>query len=301
MTTSATTATATTATATTATTATPPPPHAAALRTDEPRPRFRDLAAAEWIKIRSLRSLPIAYGTTALAVLAFNLGTAYDTYSHWTARTAADRARFVEDGIPLQHAFNANAALVLMLALGAIGAFAVVGEYSTGTIRTTFAAVPARGPVMAAKAVVLGALTTVYGLLLAAASFAGTQAILGARDAGVGLDHPGALRVLLASALLAPVSALAGFALGALIRHTATTMIATVTVLLFLSIALTDGRYWSALLGHTLPYQAWLRLAEPRYVPPEFGWSQGGAWTVYGVWGAVAAAVAVLAVRRRDQ
>ncbi|MER7171349.1 ABC transporter permease [Streptomyces mesophilus] len=267
----------------------------------EPRARFRDLTAAEWIKIRSLRSMPLAYGTTALAVLAFNLGGAYDTYTYWNARSAADRAQFVGDGIPLQHAFNPNAALVMMLALGAIGAFAIVSEYSTGTIRTTFAAVPARGAVLAAKAAVLGALTTVFGLLLAAASFFGTQAILGARGAGVGLDHPGALRILLASALLAPVSALTGFALGALVRQTATTMIATVTVLLFLPIALTDGRYWSALLGHSLPYQAWLRLVEPHYVAPQFGWTEAGAWTVFAVWALVSAAVAVVCVRRRDQ
>ncbi|WP_415951896.1 ABC transporter permease [Streptomyces sp. KLOTTS4A1] len=267
----------------------------------EPRPRFLDLMAAEWSKLRSLRSTPLAYGVTALAVLAFNLGGAYDTYKYWTERSAADRAQFIHDGIPLQHAFNTNAAMILMLALGALGAFTIVNEYSTGTVRMTFAAVPDRGAVMAAKAAVLGALTTAFGLFLAAASFFGTQAILGARDAGIGLDHPGALRLLLASALLAPVCALAGFALGALIRQTSTTLIAMVTVLLLLPIALTEGRYWSALLGHTLPSAAWSRLAEPNYSAARFGWSESGAWTVYGVWIVVAAGIAVVCVRRRDQ
>ena len=51
-----------------------------------PRARFRDLVAAEWIKHRSLRSTWIAYGATALAVIGFNAGIAYDTYSHWTPR-----------------------------------------------------------------------------------------------------------------------------------------------------------------------------------------------------------------------
>ncbi|MBC9711246.1 ABC transporter permease subunit [Streptomyces sp. TRM66268-LWL] len=266
-----------------------------------PRARFRDVAAAEWIKTRSLRSTPIAYATTAFAVLAFNLGTAYDSVSHWSARNAADTAAFIGDGIPLQHAYNGNAALVLMLALGALGAFTIVGEYATGTIRTTFAAVPARSSVLGAKAAVLALVSTVFGLLLALASFYGTQAILGTKGAGIGLGDPGALRIVLASALLAPVSALAGLALGALIRHTATTMIAVVTVLLMLPIVLTDGRYLSALLGHALPYQAWLRLAEPHYVSPQFGWTQSGAWTVYAVWALVSAAVAVVSVRRRDQ
>ncbi|SCK36267.1 hypothetical protein YW7DRAFT_03037 [Streptomyces sp. AmelKG-E11A] len=50
----------------------------------------------------------------------------------------------------LQQAFTGNAALVMMIALGAIGALVIVGEYGTGTIRTTCAAVPARHTVMGA-------------------------------------------------------------------------------------------------------------------------------------------------------
>ncbi len=267
----------------------------------EPRPRLRDLTAAEWIKLRSLRSTPIAYATTALAVLAFNLGTAYDTVSNWSQQEAGDAARFIADGIPLQHAFNDNAVVVLILALGALGAFTAVGEYATGTIRTTFAAVPARGAVMGAKAAVLALFTTAFGLLLALLSFFGSQLILGTKDVGIGLGDPGALRVLLASTFIAPVAALTGLALGALIRHTAPTMIAAVAVLLVLPMILTDGRHLSAVLGHATPSQAWQRLVEHHYVPRQFGWSEGGAWTVYGVWALVAVVVAVVSVRRRDQ
>lgn len=129
----------------------------------DPRPRFLDLVLSEWVKLRSLRSTWIAYGAAALAVLAFNVGTAYDTAKYWTEEDAADRADFIRDGIPLQLAFNGNAATVMMLALGALGALAIVGEFSTGTIRTTFAAVPARGAVMGAKTVVVAAFATLFG------------------------------------------------------------------------------------------------------------------------------------------
>lgn len=267
----------------------------------EPRARFRDLVAAEWIKLRSLRSTWIAYGATALAVIAFNAGTAYDTYNYWTERNAADRADFIQDGIPLQEAFTANAAMVMMLALGAIGALAIIGEYSTGTIRTTFAAVPARRSVMAAKAVVVTAVTTVFGAFVAGASFGLTQAILDGRDAGVSIGYPGALRVVLASALLAPVCALAGLALGAVIRHTAATMTASVVVILVLPMVLTDGRHWSAVAGHAMPYQAWLRLVGVDYSPTAFPWTTSGAWTVYAVWALAATVLAVTSVHRRDQ
>ncbi|MFP3986612.1 ABC transporter permease subunit [Streptomyces sp. E11-3] len=268
----------------------------------EPRARFRDLVAAEWIKVRSLRSTFIAYGSTAVLVLAFNVGTAYDTYKYWAEQNVPDRAKFTRDGIPLQEAFNANAAVIMMLALGAIGALMVVGEYSTGTIRTTFAAVPARRSVLAAKAVVVAAVTTVFGACVAGASFALTQAILDGRGVGVSIGHPGALRVVLASALLAPVCALTGLALGTVIRQTATTMIATVVVILVLPMVFTDGRHWSAVVGHTMPYQAWRRLVEVEFSPPTaFPWTTGGAWTVYAVWALAATALAVTSVHRRDQ
>lgn len=63
----------------------------------------------------------------------------------------------------LQQAFTGNAALVMMIALGAIGALVIVGEYGTCTIRTTFAAVPARHTAMGAKVVVVTVVTTVFG------------------------------------------------------------------------------------------------------------------------------------------
>lgn len=265
------------------------------------RARFRDLVAAEWIKLRSLRSTWIAYGATALAVIALNAGTAYDTYNYWTARSEADRIGFIRDGIPLQTAFTVNAALIMMLALGAIGAITIIGEYSTGTIRTTFAAVPARRSVMAAKAVVVAAVTTVFGACVAVASFGLTQAILGGRDVGVPIDHPGALRLVVASALLAPVCSLAGLALGTAVRKTAATMVASVVVLFVAPVALTDDRHWSAVAGHATPYQAWLRLAGTGDVQTAFPWTAGGAWTVYAVWALAAALLTIAAVHRRDQ
>ncbi|UCM87951.1 ABC transporter permease subunit [Streptomyces marincola] len=268
----------------------------------EPPARFRDLVGAEWLKLRSLRSVWIAHGATALLVIGLNAGTAYDRWSHWTARDTADLAGFVRDGIPLQIAFSANAALLMAVALGAIGALAVVGEYSSGTIRTTFTAVPARHSVMAAKAVVVAATATVSGALAACVSFAVTQAVLDRRGAGVSLGDPGALQVVAASALLAPVCALAGLALGAALRGTASAMVATVVCVLLLPLALTDGRHWSAVAGHALPYRAWLRLTDVPYAPEAtpFPWTVSGAWTVYAGWACAACVLAVAAVRRRD-
>ncbi|WP_051745334.1 hypothetical protein [Streptomyces scopuliridis] len=118
---------------------------------------------------------------------------------------------------------------------------------------------------------------------------------------GVPIGDPGALPVVLASALLAPVCALAGLALGAVIRHTAATMTATVAVLVLLPLVLTDGRHWSAVLDHAMPYQAWIRLSAVDHSRSPFPWTTSGAWTVYAVWALAAAVLAVAGVHRRDQ
>ncbi|MEU9199202.1 ABC transporter permease [Streptomyces sp. NPDC048332] len=269
---------------------------------DEPRARFRDLLAAEWLKTWSLRSTSWMYAITALAVIAFNAGTAYDHYKYWYQYDEHGRESFIANGSPLMDAFTGNAAMVLVLAVAAIGAVSITGEYGTGLIRTTFTAVPARRSVMAAKALVLTAVTTVFGALVALASFASTQAILSGRDASVTLGHPGAVRLVVASALLAPVAALAGLAIGAVIRHTGGAVVGCVVVLLLLPMVLSDRRHFTAVLQHTLPFSAWERLStSDLHTSVLFPWTVFGAWTVYAAWALLAGAVATAVVQRRDQ
>ncbi|MCX4964605.1 ABC transporter permease [Streptomyces sp. NBC_00654] len=265
-----------------------------------PRARFTDLLAAEWIKLWSLRSAPWAYLVTALVVIGFNVGTAYDHYTYWYEHDEG-RSGFVADGMPLMDAFTTNAGMLLALATGAIGAVAVTAEYGSGLIRTTFTAVPDRRSVMAAKAAVLTSVMTVFGAVVAGTSFWLTQAILSGRDAGVSLGHPGALRVVVASALLAPVAALTGLALGTLVRHGAGSVVTSVVVLLLLPMVIGDRRYVTAVLAHGLPLSAWTKLTDVRHLPVPFPWTNAGAWTVYAVWALAAGAVAVTAVHRRDQ
>ncbi|MFD7515460.1 ABC transporter permease [Streptomyces niveus] len=270
----------------------------------EPAARFRDLLAAEWLKLWSLRSTVWAYVIGTLVVVGFNVGATYDRYRYWTARNAADRAGFIADGIAHQYAYTTNAGTVMMLAAGAIGAVAITGEYGTGLIRTTFAAVPARRSVMAAKAGVLTLVMTGYGAVVAALSFWLSQAILARRDAGVSVGDPGSLRLVVASALLAPVCGLAGMAIGVLLRHGGAAIVTVVVVLLVVPLVFADDRHWAAVVDHALPSSAWMRLVDVRYDPGvgiPFPWTVGGAWTVFALWALGAAAVAVFAAPRRDQ
>ncbi|MFJ8666602.1 ABC transporter permease [Streptomyces sp. NPDC093600] len=267
----------------------------------EPRARFGDLVAAEWLKLRSLRSTGWSLLLSALAVVAFNAGTAYDHYRYWQEFDAVHQADFVRSKMGLWDAFTGNGAMVLMLCAGAMGAVAVVGEYSSGMIRTTFAAVPARRSVMAAKVLVVAAVLALFGAVVAGTSFWLTQAVLAGRGAGVSIGEPGAVRLVAASALLAPVAGLVGMAIGTLLRHSAATMVANVVVLLLLPTVLGDERRWSAVLAHSLPYHAWQRLVPAGPYEVAYPWSLSGAWLVYGSWAVAAAVVTVTAVHRRDQ
>ncbi|WP_406329810.1 ABC transporter permease [Streptomyces sp. NBC_00203] len=269
-----------------------------------PVPRFTDLLAAEWIKLRSLRSTYWALGAGALAVIAFNANAARVDAADFSRFNGQMRNQTVK--FALRDAFTDGSAMILILAVASIGAITIVGEYATGLVRTTFAAVPDRRALMAAKVTLVTAVMTVYGALVAGASFAATQAILDTRDAGVSLSHPGALRVVAASALLAPVCALAGMALGAVIRHSATTMVAATAVLLLIPSFITDRYRWTAAVRHAQPVNAWNRLADIAYgkdpftLIPRHQATVTGAWLTFAAWAAVAAVVAVVTVDRRD-
>ncbi|GAA3822781.1 hypothetical protein GCM10022403_065290 [Streptomyces coacervatus] len=269
-----------------------------------PAARFTDLLAAEWIKLRSLRSTYWAFGCGALAVVGFNANAARADYVNFPHYGGPIRESFLYWA--LRDAFTEGAAMILVLTCAGIGAITIVGEYATGLVRTTFTAVPDRRALMAAKVVVLTAVMTAFGAIVAGASYAVSQAILDGRGLGVPISHPGAWRVVAASALLAPVCALVGMGMGALIRHSATTMVLTTGVLLLLPSFVTERYHWTACVRNALPFNAWVRLVdvgyghEPFTLVEKYPTTVAGGWVVFAVWAGVAAVVAVVAVDRRD-
>ncbi|WP_210589496.1 ABC transporter permease [Streptomyces sp. GESEQ-35] len=267
--------------------------------------RYTDLLAAEWLKLRSLRSTYWALGIGALAVVGFNANEARSDYANYPYMPADMKTGYVDWA--LRSAFTDGAALILILVCASVGALTIVGEYATGLIRTTFTAVPDRRALMAAKLTVVTGVMTGYGAVLAGASYATTQGILSGRGADVPVTHPGVVSLLLASVLLAPVAALAGMALGAVIRHGATTTAAITVVLLLLPTFITDRYAWTAAVRNALPVHAWARLVDVTYgesavriYPPHYPATVTGSWVVLAAWAAVAAVVAVVAVERRD-
>jgi ABC-2 type transport system permease protein len=175
----------------------------------------RGVLAAEWIKLRSVRS---TYATLGCA-LALGLGDAVLNTAAiaraWPGMSAQDRLSFDPVGAALDGlSFGA-------LAFGMLGVLAVSTEYGTGMIRTTLAAVPGRSTVLAAKALVVAALTLVLGELFSFSAFFLGQIMLSGAHLGADLTDPGVARAVCSAGLYLSVVALVGLGLGALIRHSA--------------------------------------------------------------------------------
>ncbi|WP_328923559.1 hypothetical protein OG429_02265 [Streptomyces sp. NBC_00190] len=93
--------------------------------------------------------------------------------------TLADKAAGSEPGGFLAYdAYPATGYMTLVLVAGSMAALAVVSEYSSGLIRTTTTAVPARSAVVLANAVVTAVLWTAVGTAASIGSFLVPQAIL---------------------------------------------------------------------------------------------------------------------------
>ncbi|MEU4356289.1 ABC transporter permease [Streptomyces virginiae] len=219
------------------------------------------------------------------------------------ASLADKAARSGSAGFLPYDAYPAAGYWTLILGATSMGALTVVSEYSSGLIRTTTVAVPARGSVVLAKAAVAAALWTAVGTAASTGSFLVSQAILDGHHAGVPITHPGAFRALAASALLAPVCALVGLGLGVLLRHAAGTMITSVFTLLMLPTMFSESNRWSADIKHALVSAARNRLVQTWEPDPgSLGYTATvpGSWIVYAHWPLVTVSLAVLVVRRRD-
>ncbi|MFD5799514.1 ABC transporter permease [Streptomyces diastatochromogenes] len=266
----------------------------------EPKARFSDLFAAEWIKLWSLRSTLWAFAATAALVLTSTASNARGDAQQYAQHNEAKRALFRLLGT-VADSFPSGSATMLMIGAGAIGAVTVIGEYTTNLIRTTFTAVPARSSVMAAKVAVVIVATTVFGVLVAFASYGAAQAVLSGQDAAVGLGHPGIMRLLVASALLAPVSALVGMGVATVIRNSVFTIVVTTALLFVLPTLFNDRSRLSASFLHMTVLQAWGRIGQGQAAGEEWPWTVGGACIVLAVWTLVAAATTIFSSNRRDQ
>lgn len=183
------------------------------------------VALSEWTKLRSLRSTRVALLASGLLTIGFGILASAITASRWATMTAAEKAGFD----PLSTSLLGVRFGVL--AIGVLGVLLITGEYATGMVRSTFAAVPKRLPVLWAKVGVYSAV----GLALAVPStliafFAG-QAFLSSEHLQISFSHPGVAGAVLGTGLFLMLVGLFGMGLGAMLRNTAAGIAALVAIL----------------------------------------------------------------------
>lgn len=164
---------------------------------------FWNVARMEWIKLRSLRSVRWVLLGGMAATVALGVVAGYNTRS-----VTGDPTSNVLAGVILGQVIT-----------GILGVLTMTSEYSSGLIRVTFAAVPRRPVVLAAKAFVFGSVCLVAGEIAVFASFAGGIAALRPSVPHPSLaDGPVLRAVVLTGAYLA-LTGLIGLGIGAILRH----------------------------------------------------------------------------------
>ena len=270
---------------------TAPPVPAATAATAPLAVRARDVLASEWTKLRSARS---NYLTLLVAAVVTIGATVVVAHAFATTHGPPPPGPIT----PLTASFLGYAEYTV-LPVSILAVLAFTSEYGTGLIRTTFTAVPRRRAVLAAKAAITGTAALLAGELLAFAAFFLTQAILSRRHRGLSLAHPGVPGAVLAAGLVLAACALAGLGLGAIIRHTAGAIAATVAVIYLLAAAcLFLPAPWNARIGRfTLPVAAYQVVA----LHPQAGLlSPALSLLVLLAWPAAILLIAALLITRRD-
>jgi ABC-2 type transport system permease protein len=210
---------------------------------------------SEWTKLRSVRSTTWSLAATVLLTVGIGILATGTEASRWAHASLRDRLTFDPTSLSL------TGLIFGQLAIGVLGILVISAEYGTGSIRSTFAAVPNRPLVLAAKAIVFTAVSTVIGVAVSFIAFFVGQAILTGTTPHAAIGDPGVLRAVVGGGLYLAVLGLLALGLATMIRHTAGSISAFVGVLFILplivealpsSIRDAVGKYLPANIGATM-------------------------------------------------
>jgi ABC-2 type transport system permease protein len=251
---------------------------------------------SEWTKLRTVRS---TYWTILAAVVAM-VGLSAILCAVYVAQyahvSASDKATFNPASLSLTGSFLAQ------LAIGVLGVLAITNEYGSGMIRATFAAVPQRLSVLAAKATVFTGVTLAIMTAASFAAFILGQSILSAKGVGTSLGAPNVLRTVFGAGLYLAVLGLLALALGTIIRKTAGAIAAILGLILVVPAVASLLPSSMSAFQKFLPSNAGQTLIDggsrqasstPQLAP----WAGFG---VFCLWAAVALVIAAVMLLRRD-
>jgi hypothetical protein len=257
-------------------------------------PLFRDVLASEWTKLRTVRS---TYWTILVAIiLGIGLGCAISAGNAHAYHSMSFRDRLEFDPT----AFSTAGLFFAQLALGVFAILTMTSEYSTGTIRTTMAAVPQRGYTLVAKALLICVISLVVATGIAFAAFFICQQIFAHYHLAVSIHAPGVLRAVIGGGLYVGVLTLFAIGLATIIRHTAgaiTTLVAVVFIVPSVSQLLPHA--WKVDFSRYLPANAGSAIIQVVHIDNDTLRPWPG-FIVFVIWAAVILAIGWSLLRARD-
>lgn len=266
-----------------------------------PGARFLPVLHSEFIKFRTLLSTMILLGSTVLVVVGFGALSAWGAGQFATAalQDPEAAAAFAAQGGDITLGIPTSGIAFSQLILGSLGVLLMSSEFTTGMARSTFAAVPRRIPVFAAKLVLVLAATFV--LTAASVYLAGLVAlpILAAHDLTLDLAGAQTVKLLLASSLYVAAVAVIGLSLGALLRNSAGGIMSLVGLFFVAPIAfqLIPGDFFVQARKY-LPANTVEPLTAVQHVPDTLqAWQ---AALVLGAWVVIPVLLAAVLLKRRD-
>jgi ABC-2 type transport system permease protein len=241
---------------------------------------FRQALHAEWTKIRTVPGTPwllaaVVAGTVAVAFAATSVVTCP------AAGCGQDPARISLTGVEFGQA-----------AVAVLAVLAVSGEYGTGMIHVTFAAMPRRTTVLAAKATVVSALVLAAGVIAVPVSIVVGRIILPGRGftaangyRALSLADGPVARAAVGSVLYLVLIGLFGLGIAAAVRDAAPAIGITLALLYLFPILGTVGNpQWYRHVQQVGPMTAGLAVQATVDVPsqpvaPWIGLGVLSAWT----------------------
>ena len=270
-----------------------PAPHPARSRIQGRQTLLRSVRA-EWIKFWSLRSTWItSFITIALTVL---FGAGLTAVLGRTEEYQDTAKNLITQGLTFGQ-----------VVVAVLGALIITGEYSSGQIRSSLAAVPKRGQLLVSKAVVLAIVSFLLGSVSVFLSWAISKPFLG--------EHAGSLTdahyagYIWGSGLAYAVIALMTLGIGFLLRSTAGAITVIVSLLFVvavpLQLAASKWEWINKVIG-CLPSTVSSAVSDPFQNATQWGGdgvqflSHGQAIAVFVAWALVPLIAAWVVFSRRD-
>lgn len=222
---------------------------------------FGGVLRSEWIKLRSLRSTVWCFAIIAVLIIGFGaLFSAVASGFEGMESTPAQQQSLAASVTTIGVAFAQLVAAVL-------GALIITGEFGTGMIRSTFAAVPRRTPALIAKLIIVAIGTFVVSAISLAITSLLAVPLLRGVDIELDLADGKYWLSMLGAAASVAFMAMIAFGLGMIIRNStgaiaaAIGVVFVVPILFSIAMGLVSGT-WVYSLNEFIPPTAASRIYE---------------------------------------